>query len=125
LQFLVNYKPDFPVSTAWLVDGEFINWISDPLDSRILSVKISWKLKKGKKDVFQHYNVYVEKLPKLEDGNQSTRLEHVQEYLGVAHVNCYYVSEIKVPPSISSLKFIIQVCGFDGTQSEFRRVSIL
>jgi len=110
-----DYKPDFPVSTSWLVDGEFINWNTDPQGSRILSVKISWKLKEGKKDVFPHYNVYVEKVPKLEDGNQSTTLEHVQEYLGVAHVNCFYVSELKVPSSISSLKFIIQVCGFDGT----------
>ncbi|XP_047175325.1 cytosolic endo-beta-N-acetylglucosaminidase 1-like [Vigna umbellata] len=110
-----NYKPDFPLSSSWLVDGEFINWTSDPQDSRILSVKISWKLKEGKEFVCQHYNVYVEKLPKLANGNQSTALEHVQEYLGVAHVNCFYVSGLKVPPSISSLKFIIQVCGFDGT----------
>jgi len=111
-----NYKPDFPVSSLWLVDGEFINWTSHPpQDSRILSVKISWKLKEGKKFVFQHYNVYVQKLPKVADGNQSTASEHVQEYLGVAHVNCFYVSELKVPPSVSSLKFIIQVFGFDGT----------
>ncbi|CAJ1971056.1 unnamed protein product [Sphenostylis stenocarpa] len=110
-----NYKPEFPVSTSWLVDGEFINWNSGPQNSKILSVKISWKLKEGKKFVFLHYNVYVEKLPKLADGNPSTTLEHVQEYLGVAHVNCFYVSELNVPPRISSLKFIIQVCGFDGT----------
>ncbi|KAL2317092.1 hypothetical protein Fmac_030968 [Flemingia macrophylla] len=110
-----NYKPDFPISTSWLVDGEYINWNSGPQDSRILSVKISWKLKDGKNFAFPHYNVYVAKLPKLADGNPSTTLEQVKEYLGVAHVNCFYVSELKVPPSISSLKFIIQVCDFDGT----------
>ncbi|RDX88412.1 Cytosolic endo-beta-N-acetylglucosaminidase 1 [Mucuna pruriens] len=109
-----NYNPDFPASTSWLVDGEYINWNSGPQGSRILSVKISWKLKE-QNFVFPHYNVYVEKLPKLADGNPSTTLEHVHEYLGVAHVNCFYVSELKVPPGTSSLKFIIQVCGFDGT----------
>ncbi|KAH1211828.1 Cytosolic endo-beta-N-acetylglucosaminidase 1 [Glycine max] len=110
-----NYKPDFPVSTSWLVDGEYINWKSGPQDSRILSVKISWELKEGKNFAFPHYNVYVEKIPKLAGGNSGTTIEHVQEYLGVAHVNCFYVSELKVPASISNLKFIIQVCSFDGT----------
>lgn len=110
-----NYKPEFPISTSWLVEGEYINWNSGPQDSRILSVKISWKLKEGKNFVFPHYNVYVEKFPKLADGNSSTTLDHTQEYLGVANVNCFYVSELKVPSSTSSLKFIIQVCGFDGT----------
>ncbi|KAG4402694.1 hypothetical protein GLYMA_02G262251v4 [Glycine max] len=109
-----NYKPDFPISTSWLVDGEYIHWKSGPQDSRILSVKISWNLK-GKNFAFPHYNVFVEKPPKLADGNSGTTLEPVQEYLGVAHVNCFYVSELKVPASTSSLKFIIQVCDFDGT----------
>ncbi|KAK7385790.1 hypothetical protein VNO78_31651 [Psophocarpus tetragonolobus] len=109
-----NYKPNFPVSTSWLVDGGYINWKSGPQDSRILSVKVSWKMKEGNNFVFSHYNVYVETLSKLEDGNLSIS-KQVQEYLGVAHVNCFYISELKIPPFTSSLKFIIQVCSFDGT----------
>ncbi|KAL5125524.1 Cytosolic endo-beta-N-acetylglucosaminidase 1 [Glycine soja] len=116
-----NYKPDFPVSTSWLVDGEYISWKSGPQDSRVLSLKISWKLKEGKGIVFPHYNVYVEKLPQLAYGNSSTTLEPVQEYLGVAHVNCFYVSELKIPAITSSLKFIIQVCGFDGTNQNLAK----
>ncbi|KAK7300487.1 hypothetical protein RJT34_11332 [Clitoria ternatea] len=79
-----NYKPDFPQSTSWLVGGEYINWKSGSKGSKFSSVKISWKLKEGKEFVYPHYNVYVEKLPKLADGNPSTTLEHVEEYLGVA-----------------------------------------
>lgn len=110
-----DYKPDFPISTSWLVDGEYINWKSGPKDSKILSVKISWKLKEGKDFVFPHYNVYVEKLSKQGDANLSSTAEHVQEYLGVAHVNSFYVSDLEVPSGTSSLKFIIQVCSSDGT----------
>ncbi|KAK7276424.1 hypothetical protein RIF29_17563 [Crotalaria pallida] len=109
------YRPNFPVSTSWLVDGEYINWKPGPRDSKILNVKISWKLKEGKSFVFPQYNVYVEKLSKQAHGNPSTTLDPVTEYLGVAHVNCFYVSDIQVPSSTSSLKFIVQVCGFDGT----------
>ncbi|KAK7281105.1 hypothetical protein RIF29_08805 [Crotalaria pallida] len=111
-----DYKSDFPVSTSWLVDGEFIKWTSGPEGSKTLNVKISWKLKDEKNDFpYPSYNLYLVKLSKQADG---TALEHMKEYLGVAHVNCYYVSDFEVPSSTSSLKFLIQACSVDGTIQE-------
>ncbi|KAK6156089.1 hypothetical protein DH2020_010337 [Rehmannia glutinosa] len=43
-------------------------------------------------------------------GNQSRN-----EYIGVALVKSFYISDLEVPEGTSSLKFIIQVCGLDGT----------
>ncbi|KAL5171018.1 Cytosolic endo-beta-N-acetylglucosaminidase 1 [Glycine soja] len=110
-----DYKSYFPVSSSWLVDGSCIKWTSDPLGSKTLDVKISWKLKNGQNFLFLKYNVYLVKLSKQDVG---ITLEDVKEYLGVAQVNCFYVSDLEVPSDTSSLKFIIQVCGVDGTIQE-------
>ncbi|XP_027334118.1 cytosolic endo-beta-N-acetylglucosaminidase 1-like isoform X2 [Abrus precatorius] len=113
-----DYKSDFPVSSSWIVDGSYIKWISGSLGSKTLSVKISWNLKDVENYLFPKYNVYLVKLSKQESGKPGTTLDHVKEYLGVAQVNCFYVSDLKVPSGTSSLKFIIQVCGVDGTLQE-------
>ncbi|MED6156811.1 hypothetical protein PIB30_017802 [Stylosanthes scabra] len=104
----LDYKPSFPLSNSWLVSGEYINLKSSTKgDSKLLSVKISWKLKEGNDySAFSHYNVYVENVSK------------VKEYIGVAHVNYFYVSELVVPSGTSSFKFIIQVCNVDGTNQK-------
>ncbi|KAJ1417713.1 Glycoside hydrolase, family 85 [Sesbania bispinosa] len=113
-----DYKPDFPVSSSWLVDGKYIKWTSDSQGSKTLNIKISWTLKDGKSFLFPKYNLYLVKLSKQAGGNPGTTSEHEKEYLGVAQVNCFYVSDLKVPSGTSSLKFIIQVCSVDGTVQE-------
>jgi len=113
-----DYRSDFPVSSSWLVDGTSIKWTSDPLGSKTLDVKISWKLKNENSYQCLKFNVYLVKLAKRAGGNPGTTLEDVKEYLGVAQVSCFYVSDLKVPSDISNLKFIIQVCGVDGTIQE-------
>ncbi|XP_052729660.1 cytosolic endo-beta-N-acetylglucosaminidase 1 isoform X2 [Vigna angularis] len=114
----VDYKSDFPLSSSWLVDGTCIKWTSDPLGSKTLDVKISWKLKHENSYLFLKFNVYLVKLSKQAGGNPVTTLEDVKEYLGVAQVSCFYVSDLKVPSDTSTLKFIIQVCSVDGTIQE-------
>ena len=111
-------KSDFPTFSSWLFDAKYIKWTSGPQGSKILSVKISWELKDAKNYQFRNYNVYVVKLSKQAGGNPGTTLEQVKEYLGVAQVNCYYVSNLKVPSGTYSLKFIIQVCSADGATQE-------
>ncbi|MED6211632.1 hypothetical protein PIB30_075627 [Stylosanthes scabra] len=111
-----EYKPDFPVTSLWQVDAKYMKWMLGPQGSKILSLQISWELKEGKNYQFRSYNVYLVKSSKQE-GTSST-LDHVKEYLGVAQVKCYYVSDLKVPSGTYSLKFIIQVCGDDGTSQE-------
>lgn len=112
-----NYKPDFPISSSWLVDSKFIKWTSGSDGSKTLSVKISWTLKDGKNYLSLKYNIYVVKSSKQAGNNSSRTSETVkdEEYLGVAQVNCFYVSDLEVPSESSSLKFIIQVCSVDGT----------
>ncbi|XP_059666788.1 cytosolic endo-beta-N-acetylglucosaminidase 1-like isoform X2 [Cornus florida] len=96
----------FPPSTSWLVEGQYIKWTSGSQGSKTLSVKVIWKLKDGDASLFPQYNIYVEKLSKM--------LEGVQEYLGVARVDAFYVSDLVIPTGTSSLNFIIQVCSIDG-----------
>ncbi|KAK2442160.1 cytosolic endo-beta-N-acetylglucosaminidase [Trifolium repens] len=106
-------KSDFPVSSSWLVDGKYIKWTSGSEGSKTLNIKLSWTLKDGKNYLSLKYNIYLVKLSK--QAGAGTTLEPKKEYLGVAQVNCFYVSDLEVPSDTSTLKFIIQVCNVDGT----------
>lgn len=99
---------DFPPSDSWLVEGQYIQWTTGSEDSKYLSLKITWKLKDENDSSFSTYNIYVEKLAKGKPkGGHS--------YLGVARVEAFYVHNLAVPSDTSSIKFIIQVCGGDGS----------
>ncbi|KAF5752596.1 cytosolic endo-beta-N-acetylglucosaminidase-like isoform X1 [Tripterygium wilfordii] len=104
----------FPPPASWLVEGQHIEWTSDTHGSRTVSLKIIWKLKDGIDLIFTKYNIYVEKLSKEGVENTSERLQGIQEYLGEAQVQAYYVSHLSIANGTSSLKFVIQVCGADG-----------
>ncbi|CAK9164318.1 unnamed protein product [Ilex paraguariensis] len=106
---------DFPPSSLWLVEGQDIEWTSGSQGSKILSVKVVWKLKHGNASLFPNYNIYVEKLANQSVANLGGVVDGVQEYIGVALVQAFYVSDLVVPSGTSSLKFIIQVCASDGT----------
>ncbi|KAF6144832.1 hypothetical protein GIB67_038931 [Kingdonia uniflora] len=99
---------NFPPSTSWVVDGELISWVSGSQGSKTVSLKIVWRLKGGdNKSLFPKYNIYVEKQP-----------GSAVEFLSVARVEAFYVSDLVVSSGISSLKFIIQVCGADGASQK-------
>ncbi|XP_002520784.3 cytosolic endo-beta-N-acetylglucosaminidase 1 [Ricinus communis] len=108
-------NPVFPASSSWLVAGQCIKWISGSQGSKKLSIKISWKLKDGSTSQFSKFNIYVEKLGKNAGRNSDGRIEGIQEFIGVACVETFYVSCLSIPCSTSSVKFIIQMCGIDGT----------
>ncbi|KAK4433359.1 Cytosolic endo-beta-N-acetylglucosaminidase 1 [Sesamum alatum] len=107
-------NPKFPPSDSWLVDGQFVSWTSGSQGTKNLSVKISWQLKVGNADLFPKYNIYVNKLTSTSSGNQNLKLSEGNEYLGVAVAKSFYVADLEVPSGISSVKFMIQVCGLDG-----------
>uniref|UniRef100_A0A2P2PM11 mannosyl-glycoprotein endo-beta-N-acetylglucosaminidase n=1 Tax=Rhizophora mucronata TaxID=61149 RepID=A0A2P2PM11_RHIMU len=110
---------DFPPSSSWVVEGQYIKWSSGPQDSKNLSIKIIWKLRDGSKPRFSTYNIYVEKTAKqVAGGNPVGSVEGNQEYLGVANVQAFYVSNLPIPSGTSSLKFTIQVCDTDGACQE-------
>nr|GEW79283.1 cytosolic endo-beta-N-acetylglucosaminidase 1 isoform X1 [Tanacetum cinerariifolium] len=50
--------------------------------------------------------------------NEANESIQTPKYVGVALVEAYYVSEFGVPAGVTSLKFIIQACGFDGASQE-------
>ncbi|GAB4831979.1 hypothetical protein Ancab_005997 [Ancistrocladus abbreviatus] len=101
----------FPPSTSWVVGGQFINWKPGTQGSKFVSLKITWKLKDENDSLLPKYIIYVEKIGGKVDMTATGKLE----YLGVASVQAFYVSQLPVPSGTSSLKFIIQVCGVDGS----------
>ncbi|GAB4827640.1 hypothetical protein Ancab_034525 [Ancistrocladus abbreviatus] len=101
----------FPPSSSWLVDGQFIKWEAGAQGSKFLSLNITWKPKDSDRFLLPKYIIHVEKIAENADTTPTGKLE----YLGVAAVQAFYVSRLLVPSGTSSLKFIIQVCGADGT----------
>ncbi|KAK4489296.1 hypothetical protein RD792_005100 [Penstemon davidsonii] len=97
---------NFPLSSSWIFDSQFVVWTSGPQGSKRLSAKITWQLKEGNAD-FVKYNIYVNKL-------KGTSSEGAPEYLGGAVVKSFYVSDLEVPTGVYSLKFVIQVCDVGG-----------
>lgn len=106
-------KPNFPPSTSWTADGQYIEWAGSQ-GSRTLSLKINWKLKDGSESLFPSFNIYVEKLTKQEVEDLVGKPKGTPEYLGVAHVEAFYISDLTIPSDTSSLKFIIQVSDANG-----------
>ncbi|XP_004148185.2 cytosolic endo-beta-N-acetylglucosaminidase 1 isoform X2 [Cucumis sativus] len=108
-------EPDLPPSDSWIVESPYTKWTPSPEGTRTLDIKITWKLKDSSNHtVMDHYNVYV---VKVAEGCKShvDEIQNVPEYLGVAHVEAFYVSNLAVHSSTSRLKFMIQVCGVDGS----------
>ncbi|XP_022957025.1 cytosolic endo-beta-N-acetylglucosaminidase 1-like [Cucurbita moschata] len=108
-------EPDLPPYNSWLIEGQYIKWTPSPEGTRTLDIKIVWKLKDSRSHtVYEHYNIYVIKVGEKGE-NRLGELHNVAEYLGVTHVEAFYVSNLAVPSSTSGLKFMIQVCGVDGS----------
>ncbi|KAH6773881.1 Glycosyl hydrolase family 85 [Perilla frutescens var. frutescens] len=97
----------FPPSTSWLVDGELVSWNSAPNGAKRLSLKISWKLKDGDANLLiPKYYIYVT--------NTSPNTGVAHDFLGVAEMRSFYVSDLEVVSGTTSFKFIIQAFGHDG-----------
>ncbi|XP_048446369.1 cytosolic endo-beta-N-acetylglucosaminidase 1 isoform X2 [Pyrus x bretschneideri] len=109
---------DFPPSDSWLVEGEYIKWTTGSEGSKTVSLKITWKLKDGNDYPATNYNIYVEKLAKGALGHPGAALERVHEYIGAARVEAFYVDDLAVPSGTSDIKFIVQVCGTDGSNQK-------
>lgn len=102
----------FPPYSAWLVEGQYIKWALNSEGSKTVSAKIIWSLKNGNASCFPKYNIYVKKQP-----NSSTA-EEKEEFLGVAEVEAFYISDLVVPSGSTSLNFIVQVCSIDGSSQK-------
>uniref|UniRef100_J3M649 mannosyl-glycoprotein endo-beta-N-acetylglucosaminidase n=2 Tax=Oryza brachyantha TaxID=4533 RepID=J3M649_ORYBR len=105
-------KTEFPPAKSWVTEGENIAWSNSTDSSKLVSLKISWKLNNEQQASFMRYNVYVEKLTAGSNAKAS------RIFLGVASVQGFYVSDLQVPNEVSGLKFVIQPCGLDGSCQE-------
>lgn len=101
----------FPPLESWEIEGEHISW-SNSNASKLVSLKISWKLKTSHPATFTKYNIYVEKLTTDSIAKAS------RSFMGVASVEAFYVSDLQVPDEVTILKFIVQACGCDGSNQE-------
>ncbi|CAK7325921.1 unnamed protein product [Dovyalis caffra] len=108
----------FPPSTAWVTEIQHVKYSSISQGYKAVSLKLIWKLKDGNDSLFPNYNIYVEKVAKNIDGNATGTLVGMREYLGAAHVQAFYMSDLSIPSHIGCLKFIIQVCAADGSYQE-------
>ncbi|XP_021732537.1 cytosolic endo-beta-N-acetylglucosaminidase 1-like [Chenopodium quinoa] len=110
-----GHNLQFPLSSSWIIEGQDVSWKAGLDESKSVSLTIVWRSKVGDGlNEILKYNIYVKKTSE-EDANLDVKLQDVQEFLGVAFVEAFYVSELLVPSGISALKFVIQVCGVDGT----------
>lgn len=111
----IGQNSDFPLSSSWLVEAQYVKFTSDSQGTKTLNAKIIWKLKDGNDSVFPQYNIYLGKLAKQAVGNLEGRAVSTQEYLGVARAELFYISNLIISSNTDTLKFIIQVCAVDGT----------
>ncbi|KAL6630980.1 hypothetical protein ACP70R_028320 [Stipagrostis hirtigluma subsp. patula] len=108
----IDENTKFPPAESWVTEGEYISWSNSSNATRLVSLKISWKLKTPGQTSFRKYNIYVEKL------TADSNTESSKNFLGVASVDNFYVLDLEVPNKFTGLKFIIQACGHDGSCQE-------
>ncbi|OEL25010.1 Cytosolic endo-beta-N-acetylglucosaminidase 2 [Dichanthelium oligosanthes] len=107
----------FPSAESWVTEGKHISWSNSSNASKLVSLKISWKLKTSDQPSFRKYNIYVEK------STADPNVKASRSYLGVASVNAFYVSGLDVPSEVTDLNFIIQACALDGSWQELDKCS--
>ncbi|KAK9124615.1 hypothetical protein Sjap_014217 [Stephania japonica] len=108
-----SQNPIFPSANSWVVNGQNISWSSGSQGTKTLSINIVWSLVGRHDKLFSGYNIYFDKVKSNVNGTPEKIGE--TKYLGVARVKAFYITKLVVPAGTSSLRFIIQVCGADGT----------
>jgi len=104
----------FPPADSWSIQLQDISGVYSPNSTRILSLNIIWNLKEEMTQSFTKYNIYVEKLDDQASTNVDGAVAGGKDFLGVARVECFYVSNLEVPVGSIGVKFIVQPCGPDG-----------
>lgn len=105
---------EFPSASLWSTDYQNLMWSSNPNGSKTLSVKLIWKHKDGENHLFKMFNIFVKQFGMKTSNNPNTVNGDCKKFIGIANVGMFYVSELEIPGSITSLRFVIQVCRLDG-----------
>ncbi|CAH2074009.1 unnamed protein product [Thlaspi arvense] len=110
----------FPPASSWIIEAHNIQFAPGNSGSRTLSCKLEWRLKHPEDSVFTRYNVYAEHLNssgyrarKVMDEPRSDKV-----FLGTAHVDAYYVSDLAIGSDVEGVRFVVQTCGEDGSLQE-------
>ena len=94
----------FPVSSSWIVESQNITFKI----FKSVSLTILWRSNNGKILIFMLKTSEA-------DASLDVKLQAMQGFRGIAPVEAFYVSGMLIPHGVSSLKFIVQVSGFDGS----------
>ncbi|CAH8292715.1 unnamed protein product [Eruca vesicaria subsp. sativa] len=111
----------FPPASSWVIEAHNLAIVPGDSGSRTLSCKLEWRLKHPEEEyVFTTYNVYAESLKSSDYRTRKVMDEPKSEkvFLGTAHVNAYYVSDMVVGPDVKKVSFVIQTWGEDGSWQE-------
>ncbi|MQM18169.1 hypothetical protein Taro_051152 [Colocasia esculenta] len=107
-------QTEFPNAASWMLSCENTSWTTASGGNRMINTKIIWELKTGDASTFMRYNIFVKRISKQLAAGSSSVIAN-EDFLGVTRLNCYYVSDLKVPAGVTTLVFIVQVCGLDGS----------
>ncbi|KAF2579453.1 hypothetical protein F2Q68_00000146 [Brassica cretica] len=111
-------KP-FPPASSWVIEAHNIEIVPGDSGSRTLSCKLEWRLKHPEEDsVFTRYNVYAEKLISYRTRKVMEEPRSEKVFLGTAHIDAYYVSDMVVGPDVKKVRFVIQTWYEDGSWQE-------
>ncbi|CAA7031976.1 unnamed protein product [Microthlaspi erraticum] len=111
----------FPPASSWIIEARNVQFLPGGSGSRTLSCKLEWRLKHPEDSVFTRYNVYAETLKSSEYRTRKVMEEPRSDekvFLGTAHVDAYYVSDMVVGSDVKKLRFVVQACGEDGSWQE-------
>ncbi|ESQ40461.1 hypothetical protein EUTSA_v10012879mg [Eutrema salsugineum] len=110
----------FPPASSWIIEAHNIQCVPGDSGSRALSCKLEWRLKHPEDSVFTRYNVYAEKVNSSAYRPRKVMEEPRSEkvFIGTAHVDAYYVSDMVVGSDVKEVRFVVQTCGEDGSWQE-------
>lgn len=111
----------YPPASSWVIEAHQIKVVPGDSGSRTLSCKLEWRLKNPEEDsTFTRYNLYAENLNSNNYRPRKVMEEPSNEkvFLGTAHVDAYYVSDMVVGANVKGVRFVVQTIGEDGTWQE-------
>ncbi|KFK38487.1 hypothetical protein AALP_AA3G119600 [Arabis alpina] len=113
-QVQLQQKPESPL----VIEAQNVELVPRNSSSKFLRVKLEWKQKHLQGSMFPtRYNVYAQ-IIKLSDQRSRKVLEKPRSntvFLGIAHVQAFYVSELVVESDVKGVTFVVQTCDEDST----------
>ncbi|XP_010543918.1 PREDICTED: cytosolic endo-beta-N-acetylglucosaminidase 1 [Tarenaya hassleriana] len=111
----------FPPASSWIIEARDVELVPGESESgsRNFRGKLEWRLKCPDEFLFSRYNVYAEKGRKKKNkkgGLGSRKLLEGETgertFLGTAHVDAFYISDLIIEPGVGEVRFRLQAWSF-------------